>query len=281
MAKLPTPYDYLDHRAFLREWVEAKKQDNPRYSYRMFSRRAGTSVSLLHHVIEGKRNLTSATTEAFAKALSLRAGEARFFALLVAFDAAGTADERNQAWQRISTTRRFREARDIERMSFDYLSCWYLPAIRELAALPGFKADAVWIAQQLQPPITAAEASRALTVLLELGLLVEQDGGLVPAEASVATPAEVTSLAVRNYHHGMIGLAQESIERIPGDERHLLAVTVGVPRSLVPRIKEESNRMMQQLMNLCDAAEDASEQVVQINLQVFPLSQAVPAEESS
>ncbi|MCB9692001.1 MAG: TIGR02147 family protein [Alphaproteobacteria bacterium] len=279
MAKLPTPYDYLDHRAFLRDWIEAKKVASPRYSYRVFSRRAGTSVSLLHHVIEGKRNLTAATTEAFATALSLRAGEARFFGLLVAFDAATTADERNAVWAEISTTRRFREARDIERLGFDYLSSWVYPAVRELATLEGFRADPVWIARQLEPAVGIAEASRALALLVELGLLVERDGTLVPAEASVATAPEVTSLAVRNYHHGMIGRAQEAIERFPGHERHLLAVTVGVPVSLLPRIKDEANGMMQRLMDLCDSATDAREQVVQINLQVFPLSRPVAADQ--
>lgn len=280
MAELPTPYDFLDHRAFLKAWVEAKKAASPRFSFRAFAKRSGTSVSLLHHVIEGKRNLTAATTEAFAKGMSLRAGESRFFGLLVALDAASTADERNAVWQRISTTRRFRDARDVERMAFDYLSSWAYPAIRELASVRGFRADPAWIAERLVPAITEAEAARALGVLTELGLLVEREGALVPADASVATPAEVTGLAVRNYHHGMIGKAQESIERFAGSERHLLAVTVGVPVSLVPRLKEEATAMMQRLMDLCDAEPAPNEQVMQITLQVFPLSRPVADEEA-
>lgn len=281
MSKLPSPYEHLDHRAFLRAWFQAKKDANPRYSHRVFARRAGTSVSLLHHVMEGKRNLTPATCDAFVEALGLRAGEARFFGLLVALDAATTADDRNAVWERIRTTRRFREARDIEGMGFDYLSSWVYPAIRELASLQGFRADPTWIADQLEPRIPVAEAARALAMLQEMGLLVERDGALVPAEASVATPPEIASLAVRNHHHGLIGKAQESIERFPGSERHLLAVTVGIPRALLPRLKQEANAMMQRLMDLCDSAADPREQVLQINLQLFPLSRPITADEES
>ena len=48
----PSPYDYLDYRAFLGAWFEHKKQANPRFSHRMFARMAGQkSPSLLHHVL--------------------------------------------------------------------------------------------------------------------------------------------------------------------------------------------------------------------------------------
>ena len=121
--------DHLDYRAYLRAWFEAKKEHNPRFSHRLFARLAGQkSPSLLLHVMEGRRNLTARTTEAFVKALSLRAGEAQFFRLLVDLDQADSEEARNEAWDQISATRRFREARPIERGSVEYLSNWALPA---------------------------------------------------------------------------------------------------------------------------------------------------------
>jgi hypothetical protein len=41
-----------------------------------------------------------------------------------------------------------------------------LPAIRELAARDDFRDDAAWIAKMLIPPITPAEARRALSRLM-------------------------------------------------------------------------------------------------------------------
>lgn len=278
-TELPSPYDYLDHRQFLADWFAAKKSANPRYSHRLFARRAGTSVSLLTHVIRGERNLTAPKVDAFVSALGLRAGEARFFGLLVAFDAATEAEERNGLWQEISTTKRFREARGIDRSSFDYLSKWYLPAVRELASHPRFQADPDWVAAQLEPPITRAQAADALASLKALGLLVPEGDTLRPAEQSVATPPELSQLAARNYHHGMLTKAREAIERFPREDRHLLAVTVGIPRLLLPELKNASTAMMQRLMTLCDEATEPTEQVLQINLALFPLTRPVPLDE--
>ncbi|MCB9679584.1 MAG: TIGR02147 family protein [Alphaproteobacteria bacterium] len=271
---LPSPYDYLDYRRYLAEWFAKKKEANPRFSHRLFARRAGQqSPSLLHHVIEGRRNLTPQTTEGFVTALGLRAGEARFFRLLVDLDQSREPEARNRAWDEISATRRFREARSIERGAFDYLSNWALPAIRELAARSDFQPDPEWVADNLRPRIQPRDAAAGLKTLVELGMLVEDgEGGLVPAEASVATPPEVAGLAVRNYHRGMLERAAEAIELFPGSERHLLAVTVGVPESLLPVLKEESNAFLRRMMDLCDSSTEDVDRVMQMNLQIFPLS---------
>jgi len=273
---LPTPYDYLDYRRYLSEWFRAKKEANPRFSHRLFARKAGQkNPSLLHHVIEGRRNLTANTTEAFIQALGLRAREAAFFRALVRLDQAKAADERNAAWEEVSATRRFREARRIDVGAFDYLSSWWLPAIRELARRADFRADPAWLADQLRPRITVKQASAALVTLQELGLLVEDDdGALVAAEATVATPPEISRLAVLNYHQGMLARASESIERFEGSERHLLAVTLGMPASLMPELKAECNAFMERLAHLCDTATADTDRIMQLNLQLFPLTTA-------
>jgi uncharacterized protein (TIGR02147 family) len=270
---LPSPYAYLNYRLYLTDWFAAKKEANSRFSHRLFARLAGQkSPSLLHHVIEGRRNLTTQSTESFIKGLSLRAGEAQFFRLLVDFEQAKDPEARESAWLAISTTRRFMDARRIDKSAYDYLSNWAVPAIRELATRSDFRPDPTWIADQLRPRISTAEAKKSLKILLDLGLLVESEGTLAPAEASVATAPEVASLAVRNYHQGMLSRASESIERFPGDQRHLLAVTVGVPESLLPTLKEEANAFLQRMMHLCDASADDVDRVMQMNFQLFPLS---------
>jgi uncharacterized protein (TIGR02147 family) len=272
-SELPTPYDYLDYRGFLADWFAAKKAANPRYSYRVFARRAGgKSPSLLHHVIDGRRNLTPSALADFVVALGLRAGEAQFFRLLVELDQAKDADARNAVWERVAATRRFREARRIDVSAFAYLSNWAMPAIRELASRSDFRADAAWVADQLRPRITVGEASKALQQLQDLGYLVQDGDRLVPAEASVATPPEVAGLAVRNYHRGMLARAAESMERFDHEERHLLAVTVGVPDALIPVLKAEATAFLERMMHLCDASADDNDRVVQMNLQIFPLS---------
>jgi len=267
-------YNYLDYRRFLKDWFDAKKDAQPRYSHRAFARQAGQrSPSLLLSVMEGRRNLTAATTEAFIRALSLGAKDAAFFTLLVQLDQAKTPEIRNQAWRRIAATRRFLEARQVEGAGMAYLSHWFIPATRELAMRPDFCAEAAWVARTLRPCISLAQAQHALDTLIDLGhLVVTASGKAKLVETTIATPHEIADLAVHNYHNGMIDRAREALVAVPAEERHYLGVTIGVPEELVAVLKTELNAFQSRVLDLCDGAESTRTQVYQLNLNLFPLS---------
>lgn len=277
----PDLFATLDYRGYLAAWFSWKKSNNPRFSHRMFARLAGQkSPSLLKAVIDGQRNLTPATLRSFADAMKLSGSQRAFFADLVALDQSDSDDERNAAWTRISATRRFREARTIDGEAFRFLSHWYYVAVYELVKRADFEEDPTWVARTLRPRLTVSEAKRALSELQSLGLLVRTEAGrLVQSDASVVTPQEVEGLAVHNYHRGMIGLAADAVTAFSPTERHLLGVTIAVPESLLPLLKQELNTLQARLLDLCDAAEGPPERVVQLNLQLFPLSAAPEAPE--
>lgn len=269
----PDPHAYLSYRAFLRDWFEARKQADSRFSHRLFAKRADiSSPSFLKEVIDGKRGLTPSALDGVLKALSLSREEAEFFRELVRFEQAEDDADRNAAWERISASRRFREARRLEGASVRYLSKAHYPAIRELALLPDFVPDPAWIAGMIVPRITVAQAREALDTLLELGLLVEEGGCVRQAQVSVATPHEVAGLAAHNYHREMLQRASDAIESVEPRDRHLLGVTVAIPSSLVPILKIELDRFQERLLDLCDRRAAEAEQVVQVQFQLFPLS---------
>lgn len=276
-AEPPDIFAYLDYRKFLADWFHWRKAENPRFSHRLFARLAGQrSPSLLLSVVDRQRNLTPTTVASFGQAMKLNDDQQAFFEALVELDQGATDELRNAAWARVAATRRFREARKIEGEAFRCLSHWYYAAIHELAKQPDFEGDPEWIARVLRPKVKVSEARCALEELQSLGLLrVNQTTGrLEQADASLVTAHEVAGLAAHNYHRGMIGLAASSIERFPPAERHLLGVTVGVPEALLPALKAELNAFQARLLNLCDSAVGPVTRVVQLNLNLFPLSAA-------
>jgi uncharacterized protein (TIGR02147 family) len=270
----PDLYATLDYRQWLGQWFDARKAANPRFSHRVFARMAGQrSPSLLMHVIQGKRNLTPATVAAFAKALRLDRADAAHFRALVDLAQAETDADRNAAFEKISATRRFREAFRVEGEGFRYLSNWTIPAVRELALRPDFEDDPAWVARTLRPRVTRTRAQEALNTLHELGMLAQDEAGRWhPTDASVVTPTEVLGLAVHNYHREMIDRSRESIDGFEPEERHLLGVTVAVPESMVDQLKDELNRFQARLLDLCDGADAPADRVYQLNLHLFPLS---------
>lgn len=270
----PSVFEFVDHRAYLGAYYEAEKTRRPAFSYRYFARRAGqSSPNFLKLVIEGKRNLGKESIPAFAKALDLDAEETQFFGDLVAFNQATTTEEKNRYFVRIAASRNFRKARRIEGELFDYLSHWFIPAVRELAARPDFRDDPKWIASQLRPTVTQKEAAQAMKVLLGLGLLVRrEDGGIERGEPSWTTGHEVTSFAVVNYHRQMLERASDAIGSVPQAERNVNSLVVCVGPETVPEIKRRMQAFHEELLALCDA-DKSPEMVYQIGMQCFPLSQ--------
>jgi uncharacterized protein (TIGR02147 family) len=276
-------FEYLDYRAFLRAYYAAEKARRPQFSHRFFSRLAGLkSPNFLKLVMDGERNLGAETVPKFAHAIGLTGEAATFFADLVTFNQAETVADKNRAFERISASRRFRSARRIEGDLFKYLSHWYYPAIRELAARPDFDESPKWIAAQLRPRIPPNEAQAALHLLLSLGLLVrdESTGKIVRGEPTLTTEHQtVRSLAVTNFHRQMLERASASIETFPPNQRDLAALTVCVTPATAALVKERIHKFREELTQLCDA-DTSGATVYQLNLQWFPLSNA-PGENDS
>lgn len=275
----PDLYAYLDYRKFLGDWFAHQKTIRKAFSHRAFVRRTGQrSPSLLSDVIAGRRNLTPAGLEGFLKAMKLTGPEARFFTALVALDQAETPDEKNVAWADVAATLRFRSSRRLEGDGFRYLSTWYVPVVRELANRKDFRDDPTWIAAQIRPRITPKQAGEALELLIEMDLLRREDGTVVIGGGSVVTPHEVASLAVRNYHNGMLDRAKDAITDFPASERHFLAVTVSVPEPLIPILKERLNAVQERVLDECSRSELSGGRVMQFNFNFFPLSTSEESE---
>jgi uncharacterized protein (TIGR02147 family) len=270
----PSVFDYLDYRAYLRGYYEAHKRTRAGFSFRTFSKRAGLrSPNFFKLVMDGDRNLGAETVPKFADALGLGGAEREFFTDLVAFDQAADSAEKNRAFERLAASRRFRTARRIDGMLLTYLSHWYHPAIRELAASERFRDDPKWIAKQLVPTISPTQAAQSLELLQGLGLLQRDaaSGRLVRGEPTLTTEHEVTAMGAANFHRQMLQRAAESIDDIPAKLRDLAALTVCVSPKTAARVKERIHQFREALTELCDAEAEGTV-VYQLNIQWFPLS---------
>lgn len=266
----PDVFAFLDYRAYLRALYESRKRR--RASYRSFARRARLrSPNYLKLVIDGERNLSARMAERFAAACDLAGEGQRYFLLLVAFNQARSNEARARAHAAL------RRARGPKRFAAldAYHSLWYLPAIRELVASPYFREDPRWLARQMLPPITAAQARRSLALLLELGLIVRgEKGKLRQASTTVTTGPEVRSRQLKRFHRTMMDQAKRSIERIAAEERDISSLTMCLGDHGLALLKMAIQRFRRELLELGEI-EREGRQVVQLNFQLFPLTRAV------
>ncbi len=272
-APQPDIYRFSSYRTFLAAWFAWIKTVYPRYSNRVFARRAGiSSPSLLLAVIDGQRNLTATTTEGFLKALNLDFESGEYFTALVAAEHSDSPAQRAAAEERVRATVRFREAVRLGNESLQVLTRWYIAAIHEYGSCTGFKADPEWLAPRLRPAITPEQAAQGLEVLRALGMLEEREGRTVSVPGSFATPHEVASMAAVSYHVAMLDRAREALLRIAAPERHFSALTVSVAPALLPELKREIDLFQERLLERCDGAAGQRQVVYQVNLNLFPLT---------
>lgn len=265
-------FRYANYREFLRAYYERKKTQKPGISLRAFSRRVGLrSPNYLKLVIDGDRNLTQELALRFAEAAGLHGEGVEYFCTLVACNQAKSAKERELHYGRLREFRRYRETHKLDVAQEQYHAHWYVPAVRELCARADFVDDPKWIAKTLLPPITPGQARQAISALCALGLLVRDDAGrLRQADPLVETPDRALGHQVVRYHREMMRLASEALERVPREEREIASLTLCISERALHELKAELERIEQQLLQRFPS-EDA-ERVVQVNVQMFPLS---------
>ena len=282
IAKPPPPdvFTYLDLCAYLRDVYAYKKEHGRGFSYRAFSRRAGLRTpNHLKRVMDGDRTLTPEMAVRYASALQLTGDAATYFCDLAAFGRASSFEERNATYGRLTGYRSYKRAHHLDSVHAEYCSRWYIPAIRELVRLGDFREDPAWIAAQLVPPIRPAEAARALETLEMLGLLERKDGMLVQADRVVTTGPETRGLHIRNYHRNMMDQAVQSMDLVVAADRDISSLTLCARRQTLHAIKERVQRFRQELIALV-ANDSDGDCVMQVNIQLFPLSRAAPEESS-
>lgn len=274
----PNVFAYLDARRFLRDYYAHQKATVNGFSYRSFAKKAALkSPNYLKLVIDGDRNMTPEMAHRFGGICGLSGQSLTYFVDLVAFTQAKTTDEKSARYERLI---RFREHRNIHRIDIaygQYHSRWYVPAIRELVFRKDFRRDPAWVAAQLLPSISEREAAEAIELLLELNLLADHDGALVPTEALLTTGPEVMGLHYWQYHRAMMARAAAALDDLPPADRDISSVTLCLGPDAITKMKERIRAFRRELLQL--SADDPDPQrVIQVNFQLFPLSRAEPTD---
>lgn len=275
-AGAPCVFDYDNYRVFLNDYYHWKKRALPAFSYRYFSSKIGYSTSsFLKLVIQGKRNLTDDGIVRFAKALGLNTAETGFFRNLVLFNQTDVAEEKQRLAGEIVRSKGFKKHRPLDEAKFEYWSKWYYVAIRELVGVPGFQEDPQWIADHLTPVIAPNEAKASLEKLLMLGLLKRNEQGrLVQAQIDAFSGDDVVNIGLREFHRQMIQRGKDAVDLFSGSERQVSTVTFSLSAEAESKIREMINDFRQQICAVAEQDQNG-ERVMQVNFQLFPLSQRI------
>ena len=247
--------------------------DNPRYSHRLFARKAKHSnPSLLKDVISGKRNLTDISTEGFANAMQLKPDERRFFNLLIEADQGGTPARRAGAMRLVLQTKRFRDAKPLEAATMEVLGDPVVVAIHELARTPDFRLEPARIAARFRSEVTVEQVEQAVKALRSLGALIESDGQLQVSQPAMSTDAEVVSRASIQYHINAMESAMAAVLDVPAEDRQMLGFTVAMDPAEFPELKRRMLQVLEEMAGFTQGT--APKEVYQFALTAFPVTRS-------
>jgi uncharacterized protein (TIGR02147 family) len=265
-------FDYSNYREFIKDYYKQHKTNNPSFSYRYLSQKAGiNSAPFYKFIIEGKRNLTKGTILRTCVALRLNDREAEYFENLVFFNQAKTVAEKNHFFERLVEKQRHRSVTKIREDQFEYFSEWYHCIVRELACMLDFKDDFAKLAKCLHPAITPREAAKSVKLLLSMGFLKKVNGRYHQTEPLLSTGYGLTSHQIINFQIMMLHKAVEAFDRCKQNERLTSATTIAVSHPTFEKMVEKLRSMRAELMDM--ARNDAhADSVYELTINLFPMT---------
>ncbi|MDB5105239.1 MAG: hypothetical protein JWP91_2928 [Fibrobacteres bacterium] len=265
-------FDYLDYRQFLRDFYNQQKKTNTFFSYRYIGNKVGMDSSFLIKVLQGHLHVAEDRIEKFHKICNFNDKEAQYFEALVHFNKAKSEKESKLYFEKMLSINKAKSDKIVE-SQYEFFQKWYYSAVWALLDGAPFKGDIKDLGNMLTPAIGLKEAKAAIKLLEDLKLIVQDaDGAYRAVGLNLTTGKEWRSVAIMQYQREMIKLAEESLERFRKEERDISTLTVNIPESAIPEIRDLTGEFRESLKKLVNSYTE-TDRVYQMNIQMFPLTQ--------
>lgn len=269
---------YQDYRRFLQDFYDWKKRTSA-FSWRDYSKMCGfASPVFMKQVCEGKSNLGKNATVKVADAFGFVGVERDYFFNLVMYAQAKNDGKKRFAFAEMQSIAKANKVHHIGAESFRYYDSWVHPVIRELApAMPG--AMPKEIAKKCIHEVSAREVKESIDFQVEAGILkLTGESTYAQTDKILAGDTQSISLAVRSMNRQMANFAIDAIDRFSVDERFVSGITMGVSNDAYGKIVEVLRKCREEVQSII-LSDDKTEQVLRLNLQLFPLTKKIEGAE--
>lgn len=271
--------EYKDYRQYMREFYEERKRSSY-FTWREFASISGfVSPTYLKLVCDGKTRLSKPGVAKVARAMGLEGFDYTYFALLVKFGNAKNEVEKESALQELEREARMNKIRIVDADAIRYYESPMYPIVRELAPLMP-AATFGEMASKIKTAATAVDVREVLQFLVRADLLRRrEDGSYEQTQKAVKGSKEAIPFAIRGMNRKMAELAVDSIAGDSADKRHFSSVTMGIDGPTYERISREVDDFRKRIVSMANECQKI-DQVYQLNLQVFPLTEKVDVSEA-
>ena len=267
--------EYQDYHQYILDFYTEKKRTSA-FTWREFAKQAGfASGSYLKLVSDHKTRLVEEGAKKTAIAMGLLGFEYDYFMLLVQYENAKNDQQKKKYFEQIQEITSAHKVKLLGSDSYAYYESWLHSVVRELAPnMPGAKP--LDIAKAIRIPVTAAEISDSLNFLTKNKFLTVDENGNYHQSDKLLTTGRLNfvSIPVHSLIRQMGEFALQAFDDLPISERFFSGLTMGVTEKSYNKVIDELKECRQKIFAAV-SAEDETEKVCRLNIQLFPLTKNI------
>lgn len=265
-------FEYIDYHEYLRDFYTEKKAENHNFSYRYMGMKLHLDAGFVAKVLQGKMQLALSSISHVAQFCKLNYRESEYLEALVRFCRAKDKQEVKVYFDQMMQLKGI-NASILDERQYQFYTKWYYTAVRSLLGFYPFNGDFRALGLKLSPAISAQEAQEAIELLLELGLIQQDESGYYKLTSSMISTGQTwRTEAIHQFQKETLTLAREALDRHPKEHRDISTITLAVSHKDLEAIRLKAQEFRQALLQL-KTGHDIQDCVYQINIQVLPLTQ--------
>ena len=245
-----------NYRGWLHGELQYRKNENPAYSLRAFSRHLGLSPTSLSQIINGKRKLTPGTAAQIGQSLGLSPREQELFVQSAVFNT-------NKNYIATQTE----EETQLEVDSFRVIADWYHYAILALVKINGQRIYPEYLSERLG--ITRLEAKQGLERLERLKLVEKKGRTYVKNSAPLFVASPNGESCLRSHHNQILRRASQAVENLPYSMRESVSTTLAFDPEYLDDAKAIIEDCRRKLLQI--ASKNKPKRVYALSMHLFPL----------
>ena len=267
-------FDYLDYRQYLLDFYENSKIKHSYFSYRYMSGKIGLDAGYLVKILQGKLHVPEKYIDAICTLCRFSDKENDYFRTLINFNKAKSEHQIKIHFEKLLSLKSPGK-QQVVKFQYEYYRKWYYSAIRSLVGISRFSGDYESLARMLTPAVSPREVKKAVVLLEKLDLIRKDASGIYTLSNSFITTGQSwRSLAIKEFQHETIRLADESLDRHKKEDRDISTVTVAVNKKDLKELKARIAEFRDVILKLAEESDNA-DSVFQLNVQLFPMAQTM------
>lgn len=272
---LPSVYDYLDARKFLRVYREVRRETEPSFTniYICYVLGQKNSKGYFNNVINGRVKIGPTLVERFINLLELDKKEASYFKVLVKYSQCSDVEEKEKLLRKLIAKNPY-NCSEISEDSISYYQHWRHAVIRALLDIVDFDGtDLNYLSSKLLISMNKSEIKKSLDLLEVNGLIAVNNAGfLKPVDKSVTHSSDMEQALLLQYQLMQFGHSQKVMLNKDVRPQKVTSMTLSVSEETYSIIKEKIDNLKSEIRALANSEQGRAERLYQMNLHLFPHS---------